>query len=301
VMSQPTQPRGIITAIMTPLDAEGELKREALAQLLDLQHSAGVDGVFAAGTFGEGPYLSLAAKRELVDFLADRSELPVIVHVGGAVFSEVLELTRYCNQYDSVCAIAAVGPFYFRPDELALVEFYRQIADVSAKPVYVYNNPGRQGYDIGPDSFGRIAGEVRRISGIKDTSNRLEQVRTLVNRFGATHCVYGAGDETLMEQLQLGVRGHICGISNLLPEVAVGIRDSLREGRKEDAIRLQRRINELRDAMKGFDLDISPYKELLRLRNIDAGFPARPLRPLTEDERERLLRRVQPLLDALLR
>jgi dihydrodipicolinate synthase/N-acetylneuraminate lyase len=300
-MSQPTQPRGIITAIMTPLDSAGELKREALAQLLDLQHSAGIDGVFAAGTYGEGPYLSLATKRKLVDFLADRSELPVIVHVGGAVFPEVLELTRYCNQYDNVCGIAAVGPFYFRPDELALIEFYRRIADVSAKPVYVYNNPGRQGYDIGPDSFGKIASEVRRVSGIKDTSNRLQQVQALVNRFGATHFVYGAGDETLMEQLQLGVRGHISGISNLLPEVAVGIRDSLREGRKEDAIRFQREINEVRDAMKDPDLDISPYKEILRLRGIDAGFPARPLRPLTEDERERLFGRIQPLLDALLK
>ena len=300
-MHQQGQPKGIITAIMTPLDAEGKLKKDALVQLLDLQHSAGVDGVFAAGTFGEGPYLSLAAKQELVDFLADHSKLPIVVHVGGAVFSEVLELTRYCNQYNSVCAVAAVGPFYFKPDILGLVEFYRGIAEASVKPVYVYNNPGRQGYDIGPDCFGKIATGVSGVSGIKDTSNRLQQVQMLVNRFGTTYSVFGAGDDTLVEQLELGVRGHISGISNLLPEIAVGIRDSVREGRRDDAIRLQGEINKVRGAMEGFDLDISPYKELLQLRGIDAGYPARPLRPLTEDERERLLRKVRPLVNALLR
>ena len=300
-MPKLTQPRGIVTAVMTPLDAEGELKKDALTQLLDLQRDAGVNGVFAAGTFGEGPYLSLATKRKLVDFLADRSELPVVVHVGGAVFSEILELTRHCNEYDNVCAVAAVGPFYFKPDIRGLVEFYRSIADVSAKPVYVYNNPGRQGYDIGPDSFGKIASEVKGVSGIKDTSNKLQQVQTLVKRFGMSHSVYGAGDDTLAEQLELGVRGHISGISNLLPEVVVAIRNSVREGRRDDAIRLQREINKVGDALRDFDLDISPYKELLRLRGIDAGFPARPLRPLSEDERVRLLRAVQPLVASLLK
>jgi len=296
-----SQPRGIITAIMTPLDAEGKLKKEALGQLLDLQYNAGIDAVFAAGTFGEGPYLSLATKRELVDFLADHSELPVIVHVGGAVFAEILEFTRYCNQYDNVCAVAAVGPFYFRPDELALVEFYREIANASGKPVYVYNNPGRQGYDIGPDSFGRIASEVERVSGIKDTSNRLEQVRTLINRFGASHSVYGAGDETIMEQLQLGVRGHICGIGNVLPELVVRISKGLREGREEDAARSQRDVNRIRGILWQCSLDIAPYKELLKLRGIDAGVPAKPLRPLTEEERKRLFEKVRPLFDEVLK
>jgi len=295
-----TPPSGIITAIMTPLNSDGRLKREAFTQLLDLQHSAGIDGVFAAGTFGEGPYLSLSTKKELVSFVAERSRLPVIVHVGGAVFDEILDLTRHCDEYDNVCAIAAVGPFYFRPDASALVEFYGDIATASSKPVLVYNNPGRQGYAIDPDVFGKISHAVSRVLGIKDTSNDLGQLRTLVDRFGASHCVYGAGDATAVEQLQLGVRGHICGIGNVLPEIVVRMKKALLLGQEAEAMHLQAEMNAIGDILRGFELDIAPYKELLKLRGIDAGVPAKPLRPLAEDERKMLLDEVRPLFDHLL-
>ncbi|MBS7648281.1 dihydrodipicolinate synthase family protein, partial [Candidatus Bathyarchaeota archaeon] len=67
-------PSGIITAILSPLDHEGNLIKESVLQQLEFQKNAGVDGIFALGTFGEGPYLNFRLKKELIGMLAEHSK-----------------------------------------------------------------------------------------------------------------------------------------------------------------------------------------------------------------------------------
>jgi len=282
--------------MVTPINQEGKLMNDSLAQLLELQQKAGVDGLFALGTCGEGPYLGFETKMQVVKVLNEHSSLPLIVHVGGAVFDDVLRLAGKCDDYDAVCGVSSVGPFYYRPDDQALLGFYDEISAVTEKPVYVYNNASRQGYNISPETFGRIASGVQGIRGIKDTSGDLGQMKALVREFGASHAVYGAVDSLLVSQLRLGARGHIGGIANIFPELFVQIRDNLSKGKVQDATRLQHKIDAVEAAVKEFNLEIAPYKELLSLRGVDAGVPVKPMRPLTEKERMHLFTRIKSIL-----
>jgi len=290
-------PSGIITALLTPLESDGTVRADALKELLDLQERAGVDGVFPLGTMGEGPYLNLTLKRRILRLVAEFCRLPIIVHVGSAVFEETLALARECDEYDNVCGVSAVGPFYYRPDGQGLANFYGSLAGATEKPVYVYNNPGRQGYNIGPSAFAAISREVPEVVGLKDTSNDLDQVGALVKQFGNSYQVYGAGDSLILAQLALGVRGHICGIGNAFPEVVVEIRDLAREGRTKEAAALQSELDAVGNDLGSFNLELAPYKDLLRTRGIDLGVPAKPLRPLSREEREELERKVRPFIE----
>lgn len=290
-------PAGIITAILTPVNNEGNLIKESILQQLDFQTNAGINGIFALGTFGEGPYLNFQLKRELINMLAEHSKLPIIVHVGSSLFEDTLNLTRECNEYENICGISSVGPFFYRPDEHALTAFYDAISKVSTKPVYIYNNPGRQGYNITPQAFGRISRAVEGVAGIKDTSYNMEQVQSLVQEFDGLYDIYGAGDSLLSVQLLLGVKGHICGISNIFPELVVEIRDCVNTGRYRDALKLQHELNLIRNVLRELNLDIAPYKAAMKLRGIDAGVPVRPLRPLSEEEYKALSSKLVPLLE----
>jgi 4-hydroxy-tetrahydrodipicolinate synthase len=290
-------PSGIITALLSPIDYEGNLMRDSILQQLELQTRAGVDGIFALGTFGEGPYLNFQLKKELVKALVEHSKLPLIVHVGASLIEDVLDLVKICNEYDNICGISSVAPFFYRPDERALINFYETISNASEKPVYIYNNPGRQGYNITPQTFSKISQAVERVVGIKDTSYNVEQVQALVHEFSRSHVIYGAGDSLIFVQLVLGVRGHICGISNVLPELVVEIKNRISEGMYNNALKLQHELNTLRNIIRESNLDIAPYKAAMKLRGIDVGVPVKPLRPLSEAECKSLFERLEPLLN----
>lgn len=294
-------PRGIVTALVTPLNSDGSLRADALAQLVDLQQQAGVHGLFVLGTYGEGPYITPEVKKQVVDVLAERSKRPIILHVGAAYLRDTLDLVKRANEYDNMVAVSSVGPFYFRPDTQALIRFYGEIAKVSRKPIFVYNNPGRQGYNIEPATFGKIVREVPQVVGVKDTSYNMEQVQELVQQYAQEYTVYGAGDSLIFLQLTLGVTGHICGISNLFPELAVKLYDAFSLRRYEEARALQFELNEIRKVIREPGVDIAPLKMALNLRGIDAGVPAAPLRPLTDEEEELLVSKLKTVADKYLK
>ncbi|MEM2841899.1 MAG: dihydrodipicolinate synthase family protein [Thermoproteota archaeon] len=294
-------PSGIITAILSPLDHEGNLIKESVLQQLEFQKNAGVDGIFALGTFGEGPYLNFRLKKELIGMLAEHSKLPIIVHVGSSLLEDVLKLVRECNEYNNIFGVSSIAPFFYRPDERALITFYEMISKVSTKPVYIYNNPGRQGYNITPETFGRISQAVEGVAGIKDTSYNIEQIQSLIQRFSGSHDIYGAGDSLIFVQLMLAVKGHICGISNVFPEIAVKIRDHVYGGMYREALKFQYELNAIRKALQEFNLDIAPYKAAMKLRGIDVGVPVRPLRPLSEEECKIITDKLRPLIEKYLK
>jgi dihydrodipicolinate synthase/N-acetylneuraminate lyase len=97
----------------------------------------------------------------------------------------------------------------------------------------------------------------------------------------------------------VGVGAHICGISNVIPETVVKIRDYVNSGMYKDALALQFQINEIKDIIRSYKLDIAPYKCLMKLRGIDAGVPSKPLRPLSKDECASLLEEVSHVLRIL--
>jgi len=287
---------GVITAIVTPLNHNGELKENSIREIVDFQVGRGIHGLFPLGTLGEGIYLPVSHRKRVAELVIEqaKSKIPVIIHIGAAEAEKAVELAKHAGEIgaDAVCSVA---PIYYRPDAKSLIEYFKQIAKASKLPVFIYNNVGRQGYNIDPKLFGRIASEVPEIVGVKDTSYNVDQITSYIQEHSSKYIIMGAGDSMMLINFALGAAGHVCAVSNIFPELTLSLYKAVKEGNIVKARELQFKISSIRNILK--EVDIAPYKAALKIRGIDAGYPAKPLRPLTDDECKALLEKLKKYLE----
>ncbi|HIH96902.1 MAG TPA: dihydrodipicolinate synthase family protein [Thermoplasmata archaeon] len=282
--------KGIITASLTPLTKKGKIKKDSVSQLVDFQLEHGINGFFLLGTFGEGVELSVFNRKEAAEAFLEhaKEKTPIILHVGAQNTEDAVELAKHAKDL-GVKAIGAVAPYFFKPDLRGLVKHYQAIGSASDLPLFIYNNVGKQGYNITPTMFGEIAKGVPQVVGVKDTSYQIPQLQELIHKFGDRYQIIVGGDSVVYAGFVVGAKAHICGISNVFPELAVELYQSIAKGDYEKGKELQYEINDLREVFKSFKVDISPYKSALKLRGIDGGFMTPPLRDLEKEEEKKLI------------
>lgn len=292
--------RGIITALVTPLRSDYGIKDDVLDELLEFQLRSGVKGFFVLGTYGEGVALPTPKRMKFLEALLDHlpSSVPVIVNVTSTSAESSLELARHAG--DAGCpAVAVMPPLFYKPDSLGLREFYRFISKAGV-PLMIYNNPGRQGYSLSVSEVEGLIGDIGSIAGIKDSSGEVERIQALVERLGDKIFVAAAKDSLIAYSLLVGAHAHVCGLCNVIPEVAVRIYEHISSNRLREALELQALVNRLREAVREAKLEApAVIKELLRMRGIDVGVPVTPMRSLTREESGRLRSRIQPIIDEI--
>jgi dihydrodipicolinate synthase/N-acetylneuraminate lyase len=278
------QVEGIVTALLTPLDSDGEVKEDALRALIDYQLANGIRGFFPLGTSGEGMKLPLATRKRAAEIVVSQTggKVPVIVHVGTQDTGMTVDLAVHAADIGAD-ALGAVGPFFYRPDTLGLIQHYRLVGETADTPLFVYNIPDNQGYNISPQRFGAIAAGVPQIAGIKDTSRRIDQLQSLVHTFGGQYTVIGASDALIFANFAAGASAHISMLSNVYPRLAVQIYEAIQRGRLEEARQLQFQAMDLRDVFRAGP-SITPYKEALKMKGLDVGTVSSPLRVMTNSE-----------------
>ncbi|MFQ6080669.1 MAG: dihydrodipicolinate synthase family protein [Candidatus Bathyarchaeia archaeon] len=275
---------GIITALLTPLTKDEQIKEEALRQLIDFQVEHRVHGLFPLATTGEGMKLSLEKRKRAAEIIVDQTKgrVPIILHVGTQDTEMTIELAKHAEDLD-VDAICAVGPFFYKPDALGLIQHYKRIGEAVDLPLFIYNNVERQGYNISPENFEKIIKNVPQVAGLKDTSYSLEQLQNYVYRHGGNYTIVGGGDPMMFATFAVGASAHISAISNVFPELTVQLYEAMKKGDYKKGRELQFRLNDIRYALKKGPY-ITPYKEALKLRGIDAGIVSSPLRSMDEEE-----------------
>lgn len=276
---------GIITALLTPLTKDEQIKEDSLRKLIDFQIEQGVHGFFPLGTAGEGMKLGLEKRKRAAEIVVDQTNgrVPIILHVGTQDTAMTIELARHAKDL-GVDAIGTVGPFFYKPDTQGLIQHYKRIGEAADLPTFVYNNVERQGYNITTETFGKIVEEVPQVVGLKDTSYNIEQMQDYVYKFGEDYIIIGAGDSIIFSIFAAGASAHISMISNVFPKLAIQIYESVKKGDYKKARALQFRLNDIRDLFKKGPY-ITPYKEAVKLlHGIDLGTVSSPLRPMTEEE-----------------
>ena len=286
---------GVITALITPLTSNEGINEKEFKKLVDFQIKHDIKGFFVTGTLGEGMKLPLETRKRAMEIVVEHTKrrVPVIVHVGTSSTKTTVELAKHAADVGAD-AIGAIGPFFYKPDLQGLIKHYKAIGESVDIPLFIYNNAGRQGYNIDPNMFGKIAREVPQIVGLKDTSYNVEQLHEYVHKFGGEYIIAAAGDSMMFVAFVIGAQAHISGISNLFPELAVDLYNSVKKGNLERAKQLQSKINDIRRVLKKVS-EIAAYKAALKLRGINAGIPSSPLRPLTDEEFQELEKNLQKL------
>ena len=232
-----TAPFGhVLSAMVTPFDAVGQLDTKAAAALAThLVDACGHDGLVISGTTGESPTTSDAEQdallRAVVEAVGDRAY--VVAGVGTNDTAHSVELTKQA-QAAGAHGLLAVTPYYSKPPQTGLVAHFRAIADASDLPVMLYDIPGRTGTKLGAVTLATLA-EHDRIVAVKEASGDLYAGTWLLS---STDLALYSGDDTLnLAWLALGavgvvsVVGHLAGLRyrDLVAAVVAGDLDRARE------------------------------------------------------------------------
>ena len=280
---------GIIPAIITPFDHEGNVDFEALREVVRFQIDGGVHGFFACGTVGEGVLMSIEQRKAVAEAIVKeaRGKVPVIVHVGTTNTCESVELARHAEQVGAK-AVGAVTPFFFKPDVEGLKMHYQLIAEAVHIPVLVYNIPQMTGFNVTAETFRKLCA-IKGVAGIKDSSGNLGQIQEIIETAPKPVTVISGADNLLLAALLVGVDAEISGAANVAPELMVELYESFRENDYERALKLQRKLNQLMRILYSAGLSYaSSIKAALEMRGVKAGIPRKPLRPLSSEESSRL-------------
>jgi len=273
--------RGALAASVTPLrNAGGELDEDAFGPLVDFFVAAGLDGVLALGTAGEGILLSQEERRRVADLFLQASDhrLQVAVQCGAQTTAETVRLAAHAAEVGAD-AVVVIGPPYFPLDERAQYSHFLAAATACAPlPFYVYEFAATTGYAVAPAVLERLRSDAPNLAGLKVSD-------TPFDRF-ARYLLPGldvfVGPEVLIhEGLAAGAVGAVSALASAFPaEVAAVVRDPTPEGAA--------RLGELRAFVERFPRQAA-LKRLLGVQGVPVREDVRPpLRGLTPDERDEL-------------
>ena len=270
--------RGALAAAVTPLAAGGAaLDEDAFAPLAAFYADAGLDGLLALGTTGEGILLAREERMRAAElFLA--GPLPVIVHCGAQSTADTVALAEHAAGAGAA-GVAVIAPPYFRLDDAALLAHFEAAARACAPvPFYVYEFAGASGYAVPPGVVEALRGRIGNLAGLKVSDTPFAAVEPYL--LEGLDVFIGA--EALLDQgMARGAAGAVSALAAVFPErVAAVVRAPSAEGAAG--------LGELRASLERYPRHAA-FKFVLGLRGVPLREDARaPLRALTDEEREEL-------------
>ena len=279
---------GAATAIITPMNKNGEVDYEAFGRLIDWQIAQGIDAIVATGTTGEASTLTDDEHKEVLRFAVERvaGRVPVIAGTGSNDTAYALELTKYACEIGAD-AMLVCTPYYNKATQGGLVQSFTAIADVSTKPVILYNVPSRTGCNITPATCAKLA-EHPNIVAIKEASGNISQVAQIAKLAGDKLDIYSGNDDQIVPVMSLGGKGVISVLSNLLPAETSAMCHKYLDGDMPGALDMQLDYLDLVDALF---CEVNPIPVKAAMAHMGYGENALrlPLTPMESAHEENLL------------
>ena len=275
---------GVFPYLVTPLDAQGEIKADILARLCDDLIKAGVHGLTPLGSTGEFAYLSREQRLRTVEITIEAAQARVPV-VPGVAATSIADAVAQAKAYQKAGAagILAILEVYFPLRDAQVESYFRAIADAVDLPVVLYTNPNFQRSDLTLDVIERLARHPK-IVGIKDASTDTGRLLSIVNRCGDAIDVFAASAHIPACVMMIGGKGWFAGPACLIPRESVALYDLCCAGRWDQAMALQRRLWCINEIFARFNL-AACIKAGLEEQGYPVGDPIPPQAPLTVEER----------------
>lgn len=196
----------VLSAMVTPFDAQGALDLELAQQLARWLAEHGNDGLVVAGTTGESPTLTDAERMDLIKAVSEAVTIPVVAGTGSNDTRHSIELTRQAKGCGAA-GVLLVGPYYNRPPQAGIEAHFRAAADATDLPVMLYDVPARTGRRIARDVLVRLVREVPNIVALKDATGDPPAAAALVASLGDGFDLYSGDDPLTLALLAVGAVG----------------------------------------------------------------------------------------------
>jgi len=209
---------GTGVALITPFKTDGSVDFEALKKVVNHVVEGGVEYVVALGTTSETPTLSQGERDVVVGTIVQEvgERVPILVGVGVNNTSECVEILQTSN-FLGISGILSVVPYYNKPTQEGLFQHFSAIAKVSPVPIVLYNVPSRCGVNMTAETTLRLANEHFNIIAIKEASDKMEQIKEIIQRKPDDFLVISGDDATALEIVKTGGAGVISVLGNALP------------------------------------------------------------------------------------
>ena len=271
----------VLTAVVTPFGRDGSVDFERFRELAEHLVESGSDGLVVAGTTGESPNLTDDERLELFRVAVDtlRGRGTVVVGTGTYSTAHSVHLTREAHEL-GVDGFLVVAPYYNKPPARGIVEHFRAVADVSDRPLVVYNIPARVVINIEHETIVALAA-IPSVRAVKQANDDLAQARRIV---AETELDLYAGDDNLvLPFLELGGIGGVCVHTHVAgPRVKAMVR-AFREGDAETARQIDEELEPVYELLKVQSNPIA-IKAALNLLGHDVGGLRLPLVDADEGE-----------------
>jgi len=281
--------RGSMPPIVTPF-RDGRVDLATFESLIDRQARLGSHGVVVAGTTGEPSSLTIAERVELTRAAVKSAagRLPVVAATGSQSFAETLELTQEAERAGADAALV-VTPYYIRPPQAGLVEYFVEIGRRTSLPVLIYHIPGRAAVSVTVDTVARIADRLPNLVGMKQAANDLELVTEVLARLGRDFRVFCGLEALSLPMMAVGAVGVMNAVGNLAPDRVAALCDRVAEGRLADARQLHDELFALNQAIF-LDTNPIPLKYMMwRLGLLPSAAVRLPLVPIVDAARKATL------------
>jgi len=209
---------GTGVALITPFKKDTSVDFGALEGLVKHQIENGIDYLIVLGTTGEPATLTDQEKEKIKEKIIETNngKLPLVLGVGGnntgAVVKELQQL-----DLSSFDAILSVSPYYNKPTQEGLYQHFKAIAEVSPKPIILYNVPGRTAKNMDPDTIIRLASDFSNIIAVKEAAGDMDQALRLLQNKPDGFLVISGDDMMALPMTLTGGAGVISVIGQGLP------------------------------------------------------------------------------------
>lgn len=276
----PTPFGRLLTAMVTPFDAEGAVDLALAGRLARHLVDEGSDGLVVCGTTGESPTLSWTEQLQLLEAVrqAVGPGVPVLAGTGSNCTQEAVKATREAAAVGADGALVVV-PYYNKPPQEGLEAHFRAIAEASPElPLMLYNIPGRTGCSIHPDTVARLM-DCANVVSFKAASGTTEEVTALRLACGARLAIYSGDDGLLLPMLSVGAVGVVSVASHLVGRRMRAMVEAYLSGQTAVALSHHEQLIPLFQALFATTNPV-PVKAALELSGWPVGAPRCPLLPL---------------------
>ena len=279
--------RGVATALITPINERG-VDYDAFGRVIDWQIEQGINALVIAGTTGEGSTLSDAEHRDVLRYAVERiaGRVPLIAGTGSNDTAYAVSLTSFACEI-GCDAMLVVTPYYNKATQNGLVTMFKTIADVSTKPIILYNVPSRTGVNIEPSTYAALAGYPN-IAAIKEANGNIAKIVETAALVGDRLTIYSGNDDQIVPILSMGGQGVISVLSNVMPRQTMEICERWFRGDAAGAAKLQCELLPLINALF-CEVNPIPVKAAMAAMGWCENYVRLPLTPMESAHEEKLL------------
>lgn len=271
--------KGLATALVTPF-VGGEVDWKAFRNLVRRQVEAGVDFLVPLGSTAETPCLTDAEKVKILEIAREESNgLPIVAGAGSNSLTATVQNMRLLDGHGADAYLIVV-PFYNKPTQEGLYQYFKAVAEETDRQVILYNVPGRTGTNMKTETTLRLA-KIPNVTAVKEASGNLAQIIDIKRQAPEGFTVLSGNDDQTLPLMACGADGVISVASNVAPEQMKALTRAVAASDLKEAIRLNNSLMPLYHACF-VESNPIPAKAALSLMGLCRDEMRLPLLPATE-------------------